>query len=115
MHIMTYSYHGKGGEINKFYLLKMDPGSKVASPLAPTVLVGGCLQVNHATPGQAVPRGWEAGCRELGANPRHWSGAWTLAGSLCLPQRGFPENYALMNSEEQFAISPSNVQKYSFS
>ena len=65
---LTYSHHGKGGEI-KFYLLKMAPGSKVASPLAPAVLVGGCLEVNHATPGKAVPRGWESGCRELGVNP----------------------------------------------
>ena len=115
MHIMRYSHHGKGGEINKFYLLKMAPGSKVASPLAPAVLVGGCLEVNHATPGKAVPRGWESGCRELGVNPRHWSGTWTLAGSLSLPQTGFPEKSALMNSEEQLAISPSNIQKHSFS
>lgn len=106
MHILAYSYHGKGGEINKFYLLKMDPGSKVASPVTPTVLVGGCLQVNHATPGKTVPRGRESGGRELGVNPRHWSGAWTLAGSLFLPQRGFPEKSALMNSEEQFVIQP---------
>lgn len=93
----------------------MAPGSKVASPLTPTVLVGGCLQVNHATPGKTVPRGWESGGRELGVNPRHWSGAWTLAGSLSLPQRGFSEKSALMNSEEQFAIQPIKCSDTLFS
>lgn len=103
-----------GREIDKFYPLRMGPGSEVASACAPVVLPAASRGIvpPQARQGHVArrlePESWVVGLR-------HWGGAWTLAGRVSLPSTGPLGKSALKNSEEQFVISPSNVQKHSFS
>lgn len=72
------------------------------------------LQACWAPPGESchpkhdIARSLEA--ESWGGSPPHWSGASILPGYVSLPRTASPGKSALMDPEEQFVISPSNVQ-----